>query len=237
MFIKKRFIRFFLTVGILFTHAAYANWFQDIINAINAQGNITNSFLNAINSQQGAMLTAEQDIDSVMKEVKGYLTGNSGWGTYNLRDYQSYGTGADNWSKVLEMAARNGGTGDLGQIISKITNQFPVDLNVINKVITDSNSRAYYAAEAQTLIATRAASELDFDRVQEQIAYQKMLQGQIEKTKDIKSAMDLSNRIQVEGNLIQLALLRQLAMTNQQQALTSQAAMNAALINANFLKQ
>ena len=31
-----------------------------------------------------------------------------------------------------------------------------------------------------------------------------MLQQQIEKTKDLKAAIDLSNRIQVEGNLISL---------------------------------
>jgi hypothetical protein len=47
--------------------------------------------------------------------------------------------------------------------------------------------------------------------------------------------MDLANRIQVEGNLINLEILRQSALVNQQQAITEQASVMSALSNAKFL--
>jgi len=182
------------------------------------------------------MLTAQKSIDTLMGDLSKHMTGHSEWGTYDMRDYQSYGRDGENWSSLMQMAGKGGDGSALGQKMREISRQFPFDKEAINQVITDSRTKDYYMAQAQTIVATRAASQLDFDRVQEQIAYQKTLQTKIEETNDIKSAMDLSNRIKVEGNLIELAMLRQLALANQQQALNSQAEMNAALVNANFLK-
>ena len=98
-----------------------------------------------------------------------------------------------------------------------------------------TTNQQYYAVKSKTVLAARAASQLDYDHIQNQIAYQQMLQQQIEKATDLKSAIDLSNRIQVEGNLINLAILRQAALSNQQQAINEQANINSALSNAKFL--
>lgn len=181
------------------------------------------------------VLRTQKDIDGLMKEVNKHLTGNSGWGNYQFHDYQSYGDGARDWAHVMQMAEHGQGAGELGGIISGVSRQFPANTAVYNRGISDANSQRYYALRTQTILAARAASQLDYNKIQDQIAYQQMLQQQIEKTKDLKAAIDLSNRIQVEGNLINLEILRQAALTNQQQAISEQASVNTALTNAKFL--
>ena len=218
-----------------FCDIAYANWYQDIINAINAQGGITNGFLSNMNTQQGQILASQQDIENLMKEVHGSMIGNFGWGTYNVHDYQSYGSGAENWSSVMSMTGSGSGSGALGQVVNNLSSQFPINTTDYNKGVTITTNQQYYAVKSQTVLAARAASQLDYDNIQNQIAYQQMLQQQIEKATDLKSAIDLSNRIQVEGNLINLAILRQAALSNQQQSITEQANINSALSNAKFL--
>jgi Type IV secretion system proteins len=230
--IRKLFILF---VAMLLSTASYANWFQDIINAINKQGGITNGILNRELSIQQDILTSQESIDSLMQQVNGHMTGNSGWGTYQAHDYQSYGESARDWSSVMHMAENGSGSGALGQEIGGVANQFPINKNVFNHGTPDATSQNYYAIKAQTILAARAASQLDYNKIQDQITYQQMLQQQIEKTKDLKAAIDLSNRIQVEGNLITLEILRQSALANQQQAITEQATLNSALANARFL--
>lgn len=215
--------------------ASYANWFLDIINTITKQSGITHNLLGNLYSQEGQMLGCQQDIDSLMKQLNQNVTGHAGWGTYQFHDYQSYGNAASNWSQVMQMAQGGPSSGALGQTMSGMANQFPADSHSYNKGVSNLNSQKYYALKSQTILAIRAASELDYNKIQEQIAYQQMLQQQIEKTKDLKAAMDLSNRIQVEGNLISLEILRQTALANQQQAINEQASINDALMNARFL--
>lgn len=220
---------------LMISSIAHANWFLDIINTINYQSGITNSLLGTSLSSQQEMLARQREINELMKEVNGNLMGHSGWGTYQFHDYQSYGRGGDNWSNVIGMAQDGQGSGQLGQMIGSMAKQFPADRNGFNKGVRNSHSQIYYALKAQTILATRAASELDYNKIQDQIAYQHMLQQQIEQTKDIKAAMDLSNRIQVENNLINLQILRQVALSNQQRAINEQATVNTALFNAKFL--
>ncbi|MHB1948757.1 MAG: type IV secretion system protein, partial [Gammaproteobacteria bacterium] len=217
------------------SEVAQANWFQDIINVINKQGGITNNWLSTINSQEAALLESQRDVNRLMKQVNDHLTGHSGWGTYQFHDYQSYGEGARDWSSVLRMAENGQGSGALGQVMGGLSKQFPSNSQAFNKGVSDSTTQKYYAVKARTILASRAASQLDYDKIHDQIAYQQMLQQQIEKTHDLKAAIDLSNRIQVEGNLITLEILRQSALTNQQQAINEQASLNSSLDHAKFL--
>lgn len=184
---------------------------------------------------QKDILTSQRDINNLMKQVNSNLTGHYGWGSYQTHDYQSYGGSASDWSNVMRMADVGHGDGALGQTINQVANQFPADRSAYNRGVSDVRSQQYYALKSQTVLAVRAASQLDYNKIQQQIAYQQMLQQQIEKTNDLKAAVDLSSRIQVEGNLINLEILRQATLTNQQQAITDQSTVNAALANAKFL--
>lgn len=232
---KKQLLFLVVMANVFFNSACHANWFQDIINVISKQAGITNGILNNELTIQKDILASQKDIDGLIKDMNSYFTGNSGWGTYQFHDYQSYGESARAWSSVLQMAESGQGAGELGRMIADIAKQFPTDSNTYNRSITDSNSQKYYALKSQTILAARAASELDYNKIQAQIIYQQMLQQQIEKTKDLKAAIDLSNRVQVEGNLINLEILRQVALLNQQQAITEQSTVNTAFANARFL--
>jgi hypothetical protein len=228
--------KLFLTAVLLsMSTASYANWFRDIWEAIIKYGSTTNILLGKELTLQEEMLRNEKDMQHLVDQMHSSVTGHSGYGTYQLHDYSSYGSGANDWSSVTNMASHGRGDGSLGEMIASISRDFPSDIEVYNHGISHPDSQRYYAKKSQTTLAARAASELDYNKIQQQITYQQMLMQQIEKTKDIKAAMDLANRIQVEGNLINLEILRQTALVNQQQAITEQASVISALSNAKFL--
>lgn len=215
--------------------ASHANWFRDIWEAVIKYGGTTNLLLGKELTLQEDMLRNQKDMQRLMDQMNNHVTGHSGYGDYQFHDYQSYGSGAKDWASVVRMAERGHGEGSLGEMIGAIARDFPTDSSTYNRGVSNSNSQRYYAMKSHTTIAARAASELDYNKIQDQIAYQQILMKQIEKTKDIKAAMDLANRIQVEGNLINLEILRQSALINQQQSITEQASVMGALSNAKFL--
>jgi hypothetical protein len=222
----------------LSSHASIINILRMIENYSGAALGIQHDILmgqNAIVDMQRDVLRSQQNIESIMKQMNNDLTSHSGWGSYQFHDYQSYGDNARDWSSVMRMAENGQGNGHLGEMMNGIANQFSFERNTFNRGVTDLNSQKYYALKSQTILAVRAASQLDYNRIQDQITYQQMLQQQIEETNDLKAAVDLNNRIQVEGNLISLEILRQTSLSNQQQAITEQAMVNAALSNARFL--
>ena len=102
----------------------------------------------------------KQNIEKLMKQVNGSVTGHSGWGSYQFHDYQTYGTGAYDWSSVMTMAEHGQGSGALGQTIHGINDQFPADSSIYNRGVSDRNSQKYYAIKSQTVLAVRAASQL-----------------------------------------------------------------------------
>lgn len=240
-----------LVTGIAFTPSLYANWYQDIINAINAQGIISNQFLSAMNAQASLSSSylnsidrrAEtsnlylNSIDDTEKLIKNALTGKTEWGAYQSHDYQSYGEDGESWGNVMTMASKGKGAGELGKTIQRISQEFPIDKETFNAGINHKKTQEYYAIKSQTILATRTLSQLDYDKIQDQITYQQMLQKQIGVTDNLKAAVDLSNRINVEGNLINLEILRQAALLNHQQAITEQGQVNSALQNAKFLSK
>jgi hypothetical protein len=221
---KYQMAGFILMLGLTVSGVSYANVFSSMVN-----------ILRDIAAAQAGINASSMDIDAQLKQLNAYVSGNAGWGTYQFHDYQSYGGSGNDWSRVVQMAAQGSGSGDLGGAISGLANQFPIHQDVYNQSVIDPVSQQYYAVKSGTVLAARAASQLDYNRIQDQIAYQQMLQQQIERTKDLKGAVDLSSRIQVEGNLIALEMLRQSALANQQQSITEQGSIVSALSNARFL--
>ena len=235
---KKKILLSAGLIMVFLTPYAHANWLRELFNIAMQMQGIQIGMLDKQNQMlrvEKDILSEQKDIDKLMRQVNDHLTGHAGWGNYQSHDYQSYGGSASDWNNVMMMADVGRGDGALGQTITKIAHQFPADRTTYNRGIADESSQQYYALKSQTVLAARAASQLDYNKIQDQITYQRMLQEQIEKTKDLKGAVDLSSRIQVEGNLITLEILRQTALTNQQQAITEQSNVNSALANAKFL--
>lgn len=226
---NKKFV--LMSLIILFAETTEASWWARITDLLKAANGIQGN----IYKRDGEILETQKHIDHLIKELNQHMTGSRGWGTYQFRDLQSYGETANDWSSVVNMANQGQGKGELGAMIGNISNQFPSHYNVYNKSTSDQTHKKYYALKSQTVLAARASSQLDYNKIQAQITYQQMLQQQIEKTNDLKGAIDLSNRLQVEGNLINLEMLRQIALLNQQYAISEQANLNTALSNAKFL--
>lgn len=227
-----------LLITLFISSSLFANWEEDIWRSSLRLEKLQNTLLD----KQGQMLdvqrnilNSQRDVQTLVREVNKSVIGHSGWGNYQFHDYQSYGGGAENWASVMRMAEAGRGEGELGSMMGDLSIQFPAEREVFNRSIHDEKQQHYYAMQAQTILAARAASHLDYNKIEKQIQYQQMLQQQIEKTNDLKAAVDLNNRIHVESNLINLEILRQVALLNQQQAVTQQATMNTALSNAKFL--
>src|SRR5579872_4363258 len=229
--INKYFKILLALLMLTFCQVSFADALYSILNGVHHLESLGEG------SQAGLfdMVNTQHDIDSLMRGVNSGIVGHSGWGTYQTHDYQSYGDSAIDWNNVMRLAESGGGSGDLGGAISSIANQFPINQSQFNKGINNPTQQQYYALQSQTVLATRAASQLDYDKIQNQITYQQMLQNQIEKANDLKSAVDLNNRIQVEANLINLEMLRQQSLANQQQAISEQANINNSLLHAKFL--
>lgn len=228
---RKTISIFFFFIFSICSCSCYADAIYSILNSVRHLEDIESKSLSA----QSGIYNSQLDIENLMKQVNSSVTGSSGWGTYQFHDYQSYGDGSHLWADVMQMAQNGGGLGALGQAITAIANQFPIDQAGFNNGVLNPVLRNFYGVQSQSVLATRAASELDYGKIQDQIAYQQMLQQQIEKAKDLKSAVDLNNRVQVEANLINLEILRQSSLANEQHAMSDQASLNSALQNAKFL--
>jgi len=226
----------FISVSLLIiSTSTYANIFADIISLIAKEAGITNSLLNNEIAIEENMLTTQEGMEKVLKQVNGNMTGSSGLGFFKYQDYQSYGSGGSSWVSVIEIAKKGQGSGDLGHVMRAVSKAYSANKSTYNQGVRDTASQQYYATKTETLLAVRAASELDYNKIQEQIDYQKMLLKQIDQTKDLKAAMDLANRINIESNLINLEILRQSTLVNQQQAINEQGSAMGALSNARFL--
>jgi hypothetical protein len=228
-------IIFSLLVTLLFSPVSEARWIESLVNDLNRYTSTANHILSDSLIVQRDVLRSQQDIDRLIQQLNQTMIGHTGWGKYQVQDYLSYGQSANDWRGVLSMIVQDQRTGRLGQVMNELAQQFPLSQVSFNRGVHDTETQHIYALKARTILATRAASQLDYDTIQTQFSYQQMLRQQIDKTADIKAAMDLSNRIHIEGNLILLAILRQAALATQQQAVIEQTNIQSNLANARFL--
>lgn len=204
----------FLSLGI------YADPIDDVLNVLKDE-----------------MYPLEQTIDADIQALGKYMTGSYNMGNLNFdKDLQSWGTDTTDWNSVLNVAQSGGSASDYGKMVQQLAKEYPMDTDVINKVNPNKSDQSFYELKAKTALAARAASELDYNNLQKQITYQQNLQQQIDSTQNEKAAIDLQNRLQVENNLINLELLRQLSLLSQQKSLDAQQAVNSAVKNAEFLE-
>lgn len=232
---KKWIVMVMFAFSMTMSTTSEAAWITDIIRLLKKQAEMTNGYLKMLSDTEGEMLSTEKSIEGLMEDVKGSLQGRNEWGSYGYVDYMSYGAGARSWRDVLNMTTGGGVGGELGHVMSEIANQFPIDTTLFNQGVADLEAQKYYALQAGTVLATRAASQLDFNKIQEQIDYQNKLRKSVGKSQNLKESVDLSSRIQVEGNLIALQILREVAVANQQRAVSDEATVLSALSNARFL--
>ncbi len=163
------------------------------------------------------------------------LTSQAGWGNrgYNP-NLQSWGNDAKVWDNILTLYQQGGNPEEVSGIAHTLSQQFPIETSTIANPNPNSIDAKYYQLQAQTSLASRAASQFDYNNIQKQIDYLHQLHDQLDNTKDLKSSVDLNNRLQFENSMLQVELLRLAALQNQQQAMSAQANTNSIVNNANF---
>ncbi len=207
----------------VFSHAAYADEFSDIMDVLNE----INSGTSMVDADLSKIVG--QDIKDMDADITKLMTGKYGLGDKNFSKTQqaiSWGDSTHDWNSVLSIAQGGGDSSDYGKVVQQLANQFPIQPDGL----TGNPSKiqqSFYATQAQTALAQRAASQLDYNKIEQQIQNQQALQQEIENTADLKAATDLQNRLQVEGNLINLEVLRQISLISQNQALQTQDEVNS----------
>ncbi|WP_218813526.1 type IV secretion system protein [Rickettsiella endosymbiont of Dermanyssus gallinae] len=188
-----------------------------------------------IEGYQMQMENIQSTISRLNRQIKQAVSGHSEWAHWRFRDFQSWGLHADRWGSLLELVTHGGNDGQLGLILRLLSREFPAGIELYNRVNRNRSDQQFYSLRAKTALVTRAASQLSYDRIQEQINYANELRSQIGTTSTLKEAVDLETRINLENNLIQIEVLRQLALMNQQHAVNAQTEVNLDLQTARFV--
>jgi hypothetical protein len=211
-----------LTLALLsLSMTAKADIFSDILGQLEQQTNL---------QQQIQQYTSQ--MTGLQQQTLQTMIGSYGYGSLNYNpNLQSWGNNTDNWSSTLN-SYQQGGNG-VGQIAQQHNQQFPIQQSTVANPNSQSLDAKYYSLQAQTALAARSASEYDYNNIQTKITNLQQLHDQIDKTTNIKAAIDLQNRLQYESSVIQIELLRLAALSNQQQAIEAQGESDAVVNNAN----
>lgn len=161
------------------------------------------------------------------------ITGNYGLGLEDFLDQaETWGDDIEDWEDVLETYERGNVEGALGKASRQMEEQFPIDTAAVAE--KDPKGAEYYEVHAETALAARATSQVEFDQIEDNIEYQQAMLQKIDSSPNLKAAVDLLGRLQAESNLIQLRILRMMAINSQQQSIESQGYANAALERIEF---
>lgn len=164
--------------------------------------------------------------DQLVNQFKA-ITGSYGLGSLGFNsNLQSWGSGTESWQNILHLYQKGSNPGLLNDVVKLLSKEFPIQESKVANPNPESINAKYYLLQAKTALATRATSQTDYDNIQKQIHYMHQLHAQIDHTQNLKAAVDLQNRLQVEGNLLQLEILRMLSLSSQQQAIAAQGHVN-----------
>jgi hypothetical protein len=215
-------IKLLLSIALLsISFTAKADIFTEILGELEQQTNL---------QQQIQQYTSQ--MTGLEQQTLQTMIGSYGYGSLNYNpNLQSWGSNSENWNSVLS-SYQQGGNG-VAQIAQEHNQQFPIQQSSVVNPNPQSLDAKYYSLQAQTALAARSASEYDYNNIQKQINNLQQLHDQVDKTTDLKAAVDLQNRLQYESSVIQIELLRLASLSNQQQAIEAQGESNAVVNNAN----
>lgn len=187
----------------------------------------------------GKIYGVNLDIKDFNEKIKNFnndlvrgLTGRHDYGNnYYNPNLLSWGSQINNWRDVINMANNQGGSGELGNVLSELVKQFPISKE---KMSDNDLENKYYLLQAETNLAARASSQVAFQQLKREEETIKQLHRLIDQTKDAKSSIDLSNRLASEQNRISIQEAKLLAVLVEQAAMTGQERSNHAVENNAF---
>jgi len=188
-------------------------WF--VISAINGMNH-------ALSGKIGNMDT---DLQAVINHQTEQLTGHFGFGSLHYdQNLMNWGQGSDTWSSVVNLY--HSGNGGLGQTMASMVGDFPVlsQPQASFNPYMATREKDYITLSSKTTLATRASSQLAFDKINQEMQVIHSLNQQIDSAPNAKAALDLNNRLTAENAEISLQLEKLLAAMLQQQAVENQGA-------------
>lgn len=169
-----------------------------------------------------------------LKQQSSYMTGHYGYSSIdNKPNLQNWGTGSNFWEQVLNVYQQGGNPGDVGSVAKTLERQYPIK-SASEVYPYNAAQGQYYELQAKTTLASRALSQVSFDRVSKEIEMLDELKDEIEKSPNQKATLDLIARVQIESALIQTQIERLLATLLQQTSVNSQAEPNGAVATHHF---
>lgn len=157
-----------------------------------------------------------------MKEQYSSITGNYGWGNWqnSQRDLTDHEWAAGDWHSALAGMA-GGNPARYQQLLNQYKQSHPtLDQNTYQQG-TDKGLAANYQQQVQTNQASHTTATYEFNDINKHLQTLYQLGQQIEnasKNKDLKSAVDLNSRIELEVAYISTEELRMQTLLNQQMA-------------------
>jgi hypothetical protein len=223
----RKLLTFFLISLLLISKAAFAVDLWDIVNKLGE--------LNGINLDIKKLQTEGLDINkkslTQLSDITQGLTGTHQYGALNYDgDQFTWGNNAASWQRLLSLY-KAGDAGEYAQLAQKLSQEFPI-MDDINKDNVRENQ--YYRLQAQTTLASRTSSQLAFDQISKESRVMESLHHEIDRTKDNKSAVDLNNRLLLEGSTINIQQAKLLATLVQQESINSQEQALQTKENADF---
>lgn len=197
----------------MLSFSAHAVGWQDLINSIVKVYGVNLDMKNL-------------DIES-LEQLKSLDKSLNGTHSYGGRFYNkdAFDWSANHWSEMLSLSKNPHGHGEMGETMLRLSRDFPIDETVSSP---NKTTNEYYRLQAQTSLASRAASEVAYQQATNQEKTMQRLHDEIDQTKDQKSASDLNNRLVAENALTNVQQTKLLAVIAEQSALNAQEKVNRA---------
>jgi type IV secretion system protein VirB5 len=163
--------------------------------------------------------TLKEQYDQMKSQYKA-ITGNYGWGDLgnNLNDLKDRQWSADNWKDALK-----GLSGGNSQRYTQLWDQYKANHLILSEEDfskgADANLAKNYSQNLKANQASSVMSDYEFEKINKHLQKAYELGKSIEnanKNNDLKSAVDLNSRIELESTFISIEILRMQTLLNQQ---------------------
>lgn len=154
-----------------------------------------------------------------MQEQYHSITGNYGWGNWNnsASDLTQREWAPGDWHSALQ-----GMSGGNPERYQELLSQYKQSHQTMSKDQfakgSDQNLATSYQNQVQTNQASATSATYEFNDINKHLQNLQQLGQQIETAKNLKSAMDLNSRVQLEVAYISIEELRMQTVLNQQMA-------------------
>lgn len=211
MLSKRKLVLLISVSALSLSIGAYAN--LPVIDPTNIAENIKE--VTQLKHQYDTM----QNQYSQMKQQYSSITGNYGWGNWQngSSDLSQREWAPGDWHSALQ-GMSGGNPGRYQELLSQYKQSHQTMSKDQFAKGSDQNLATSYKNQVQTNQASSVSATYEFNDINKHLQNLQQLGKQIETAKNLKSAMDLNSRVQLEVAYISIEELRMQTVLNQQMA-------------------